>query len=546
MIILRFLFRSAFVVFSLISSTLSSYCGPDVIFDKAGENGLLANEGFRRSHDYVQGWLRQADPETGLIPKNLDWKIYSKRFKKGGRNIWNAKDAAADNYPFMVLTCALTDGDLFKGRMLSMLNTEIQLTSRIDRLPDTYNFVTKRFHDRKPDLESIIFGSSEYIKDGLLPLTEWLGPSPWSNRMIGILDDLWKHAPVQTPYGNILSTKLEVNGEMLQVLSRVYWMTGDSKYLDWALRLGDYYLLDQHHPTRDWDHLKLRDHGCEIVSGLCELYATVNFALPEKKLVYEKPVHQMLDRILEVGRNEHSLFYDAINPIEGTALTERIADTWGYTYNGYYTVYMIDKTEAYRTATIKALSNLNDHYRSYDWEKGSADGYADSIESAINLLNREPLDQVATWIDSEIQVMWAMQKEDGVIEGWHGDGNFARTSIMYSLWKTGGITIDPWRQDVIFGAVQNGSDLWLSIKVKKKWKGKIIFDAPRHKTIMNLPFDWPRINQFPEWFAVESGKTYQVKDSAAHGKQRYTGQQLHDGIELTLEPGKSRQIRVRR
>ncbi len=25
------------------------------------------------------------------------------------------------------------------------------------------------------------------------------------------------------------------------------------------------------------------DHGCEIVSGLCELYATVHFAMPGKK-----------------------------------------------------------------------------------------------------------------------------------------------------------------------------------------------------------------------------------------------------------------------
>ena len=52
---------------------------------------------------------------------------------------------------------------------------------------------------------------------------------------------------------------------------------------------------------------------------------------------------------------------------------------------------------------------------------------------------------------SEIQVMWSMQDSShrpntsqwrsyGVIEGWHGDGNFARTTIMYCLWKTQGVT----------------------------------------------------------------------------------------------------------
>ena len=538
---------SCALLFTLITGP--NCCGAfpgeqDEIFNQARENGLLANEGLRRSQNYVRGWLRHADPDSGLIPRTLDWKIYSRKPRKGGRDIWNAKDAAADNYPFMVLTCALTDLDMFNGRMLDMLNTEIKLTSRIDRLPDTYNFVTKRFQNQIPDLEAIIFGSSEYIKDGLLPLTEWLGPSPWSERMIGILDDLWKHAQVQTPYGNIVSTNVEVNGEMLQALSRIYWMTGEKKYLDWALRLGDYYLLDQHHPTRDMDYLRLRDHGCEIVSGLCELYAAVNFALPEKKLEYEKPIHQMLDRILEVGRNEHGLFYDVINPVAGTVLNDRVADTWGYTYNGYYTVYLIDKTEAYRTATIKALSSLNDHYRNYDWETGSADGYADSIESALNLYNREPVASAADWIDSEIKVMWAMQKEDGVIEGWHGDGNFARTTIMYCLWKTGGVTIQPWREDVIMGAVMEEEELWLSIEAQEDWSGKIIFDVPRHKTIMNLPLDWPRINQFPEWFTVEPDKTYRLKDNATNTEHLFTGQQLQNGIDLILESGRQKRIHV--
>ena len=133
--------------------------------------------------------------------------------------------------------------------MRDMLNAETQLTSRLGNLPDTYSFSKKGFWDPKVDLGRIIFGSSEYVKDGLLPLTEWLGPSPWSQRMLKILDDLWIRAPVETAYGNIPSTSQEINGEMLQTLSRVYWMTGQRRYLEWAVRLGDYYLLDVHHPT---------------------------------------------------------------------------------------------------------------------------------------------------------------------------------------------------------------------------------------------------------------------------------------------------------
>jgi hypothetical protein len=499
---------------------------------RALSNGRQANEGFRRCQQYVEGWLTLADPGTGLIPRNRKDRY------------WNAQDSAADNYPFMVLTTSFTDLPMFNGRMKEMLASEIELTSRIDSLPDTYDFAKKGFQSGKPDIDKILFGSSEYIKDGLLPLTEWLGPSPWSARMISILDDMWKHAPVDTPHGRIVSTNVEVNGEMLQVLSRIYWMTGDQKYLDWAVRLGDYYLLGKHHPTRDMDHLKLRDHGCEVVSGLCELYATVNFAMPEKKKAYEEPLHEMLDRILEVGRNEHGLFFNAINPIEGVQKGKGIADTWGYTYNGFYTVYLIDRTEAYREETVKALSNINANYRNYQWEGDSSDGYADSIESALNLYNRERVESAAQWIDSEIKVMWAKQQADGIIEGWHGDGNFARTSIMYCLWKTKGTRVQPWREDVVFGAVEQDTGLLWCLTTDRDWSGTLVFDTSRHQTILKLPLDWPRINQFPEWFTVDAERQYAVEDLSSGAVGVYTGGQLQKGIALSVEAGTRKQIRI--
>ena len=121
-----------------------------------------------------------------------------------------------------------------------------------------------------------------------------------------------------------------------------------------AIRLGDYYLLGDNHPTRNFKVLRLRDHGCEIVSGLCELYATVSFADPAKKEDYKAPVHEMLDRILETGRNEDGLFYNSIDPVKGVPVNSEIADNFGYTLNGFYTVYLLDKKEKYRDPVIKA------------------------------------------------------------------------------------------------------------------------------------------------------------------------------------------------
>jgi len=505
----------------------------EALFRQAEENARRAAEALFRCRRFVDGWLAYADPATGLIPRNIG----------RDRDLWNPKDAAADNYPFMVLTCALTDRPLFEGRMLEMLRTETRLTSRIDRMPDDYLFSKSGFATEKPNFEAIVFGSAEYAKDGLVPLTEWLGASPWSERMAGIIDDVWKHAPIDTPFGKVPTLDIEVSGDLLQACSRLYWFTGQRKYLDWAIRLGDHYLLGSHHPTRDLKSLRLIDHGCEVVNGLSELYVAVWRAAPEKKSAYEKPLHEMLDRILEVGRNEDGMLYVQIDPKTGEH-SKDLCDTWGYDYDAFYAVYLVDKTEAYRQAVRKALGNLKGKYVGAPWADRSADGYADSIEGAINLLNREPVSSAAEWVESQTRMMWAFQKSDGVIEGWHGDGNVARTTIMYALWRSQGVTVRPWRADVRAGAAGAGGAIRLSVAADEPWKGQLVFDRPRHRLNMHMPLDYPRINQFPEWFTVEAAARYAVRDFSSGSVKTVTGAELEAGLPVELKAGVELRLRV--
>ena len=58
-------------------------------FTQAASNGKIVNEGFNRCLSYTSGWLRLADSATGLIPRNIN--------DSASRDIWNAKDCAADN-----------------------------------------------------------------------------------------------------------------------------------------------------------------------------------------------------------------------------------------------------------------------------------------------------------------------------------------------------------------------------------------------------------------------------------------------------------------
>ncbi|MDF9800115.1 hypothetical protein OKW21_005378 [Catalinimonas alkaloidigena] len=517
------------------------------LFEKAALNAEQAHEGFVRSDAYMRAWLEYADSRTKLIPRNL----------YDDSTIWNGKDAAADNYPFMVLTSFFTDQDLYQGVMREMLENETQLTSRVKSMPDTYSFVKQDFEDEEVAMERVLFGTSEYIKDGLLPLSEWLGKSPWSERMVNMLRDMDEYIDVAGGFGDEYfgsAPEAEVNGELLQILSRIYWMTGEQKFLDWAIQIGDYYLLEEKYPLTDFDYLRLRDHGCELISGLCELYVTLHFADQGKKNEYQERLHGLLDYILMHGRNEDGLFYNAINPQTNEVVDEQAADTWGYTLNGYYAVYMVDSVEAYKEAVDKVFANLS-KYQNFDWERGSADGYADAIESALNLYNRIPDERAARWIDSEIKVMWAMQdsshregseqwKGSGIIEGWHGDGNFARTTIMHNLWKSQGTYVQPWNDAIRLGAEQRGDTLFIVLRSSSPWEGKLYFDQARHNNSMNLPVDWPRINQFPEWFTVDPEQTYQWIDGQAETSEMIGGESLLEGVPVSLPAGEKKYLMV--
>ena len=74
-----------------------------------------------------------------------------------------------------------------------------------------------------------------------------------------------------------------------------------------------------------------------------------------------------------------------------------------------------------------------------------------------------------------MQGLWALQKDDGMVSGIYPDGNFSRTTIMYCLWKSKGVTIEAWAADIEFGAVENNNKLYLTVSASKNWNGKIDF-----------------------------------------------------------------------
>jgi len=517
-------FKATLLLSCLILLPWNLQGSDEQFWKEADQNGELARQAFIQCRDFVRGWLAHADPVSGLIPRNLTVSPY-----------WNARDAAADNYPYMVLTSSFVDRDLFKGRMIDILEAEKRLTVRVGALPDDFLFETQAFRNEKIEMPEIIFGASEYIKDGLLPLTEWLGPSPWRDRMVDLAEGILEYAEIETPVGILPATDHEVGGELMQVFSRLYWMTGKEKYKTTAFRYADYFLFHAH-PAKE-AKLSLDDHGCEVIGGLSEVYFLASQEDQERYQKYKEPLYALLDRVLEVGRNENGLFYMAIDPINGKVLNDELTDNWGYDYNAFLTVAEVDNYEPYRKAVLFALENVHNE-TGYPWEGDIADGYADSIESGLNLLNRIPVVSGFEWVEHEAKHMLAKQGDDGVIAGWHGDGNYARTAIMVALWKTQGCRIEPWRADVSYGAVMNGDELLLSVQSHWPWKGEIIFDRARHLENFNLPVDYPRLNQFQEWFTVNKNSSYRliVSDNGKELDERTVkGSTLLEGFQIATK-----------
>ena len=93
-------------------------------FQEARENSLLSQSAFGHCWRYLHGWLAHRDPESGLLPRKLNDDFY-----------WNAKDSAADNYPFLVLTASILDARIQQTTLKEMLQTEIRLTNRLGNLP---------------------------------------------------------------------------------------------------------------------------------------------------------------------------------------------------------------------------------------------------------------------------------------------------------------------------------------------------------------------------------------------------------------------------
>jgi hypothetical protein len=531
----RMVRRSAVCCLSglLLLSTAWARDARDEAFRTAAENGIRSEEVFRRTRRLLHGWLAYADERTLLLPDVIPG------FLRGPKplGVYRPHNSGADNYPYLVATAYFTDRPLYEGRMREMLRNEIRYTNVADGIPGDLDLPSGKLGPLS------LFGAAEYAKDGLLAVTELLGRTPWFYRMADMTAGLMDHAPVESAFGRLPDAGAELNGDVLQTLVRLATMTGDKRFFDWAERIGDAYVLEilpRNHglPGYTWDfakhegpdRMRLRDHGNEIVVGLSLLQALESDLGRPRGASYREPVGKMLDRIL-ASANPDGLLYDDIRASDLQPTERSLSDNWGYVYGAVYTHFMATGDEKYRAAVRRVLGNLP-RYRGYDWERGSHDGYADALESALYLIAREGVPEAVSWIESEVKTLIAFQKDDGTIERWYGDGNWARTLLLYAMWKTQGCYVEGWRDGVRLGAARDGDRLLVSLEGPTDFKGRLRFDFARHRRVLNLPRNYVRLNEWPEWFTVDENTLYRVTDASGRDEV-WLGSELKAGLEVT-------------
>jgi len=127
------------------------------------------------------------------------------------------------------------------------------------------------------------------------------------------------------------------------------------------------------------------------------------------------------------------------------------------------------------------------------------------------------------------------------------EANTVRTVLIHAMLHTQNTIARPWRRDLKLGAVPVPGGVAVLLQADSPYQGRLEFDIPRHRRYLGFHRDWPRMNTVPEWYTVEPDATpYLVENVASGAKETRTGQQLHEGLPVTLAAGQPSRWIVRR
>ena len=262
-------------------------------WQRAEARGKLNREALRRVDRVLQLWLDKINPETGLPPQ---------RYERN--SVWTVANAAADLYSSLVLRRRLRQpGSDGRHAQEGARDLERKHAERIGHLPDDLDIHTLEFVHPEASLARSQYGASEWCRDGLLRITESPRPGqrPWFGRMAELSDEIMARADVETRFGGPCRARSRYVGRCCR-RSRGCTPSRARRSIASGPSGSEIIICLKIRPT-SLPNFRLRDHGGEILSGLAEMYAMTHRADLAKAAAYEKPLREMLDRVMEIGQD---------------------------------------------------------------------------------------------------------------------------------------------------------------------------------------------------------------------------------------------------
>ncbi|MBS14228.1 MAG: hypothetical protein CME19_21855 [Gemmatimonadetes bacterium] len=419
---------------------------------------------LREANDILDKWIARKDVATSLIA-DTDGK-------------WTIRSTASRLYPALILTARLTNQDLYTGLLRETLVDERRLTSRLSVFPDDYHLKNQGFDRSSRNPQEILINAATYAA-GLANIAAQVGPSPWTDRLKGIVDAAFLRADVQTDYaeGALPSDDLRVNGRLLKVLPLLAELYDDEGYLYYARRLGDAYcvsILPKNGglPAERWNFqddksrapsLILEDAGVSFIEGMVGLYAVEARDSTARADIYRPTLSVMFDVLFDHGLKQNRRFYRRLQP-DGKG---------GYSIDR--------KRESAHTARVFLAAH---HY-------GILSGNATYSDRAIRALSE--FSPESAWTALPAMIEFSGSSKDAA--SWVESVNLAKKDrnedagerlvglLAMAHRSAGGARISPWRQDVSLTGSQSAMGLTLTVSATTPWVGKLVFPRQLHQAL---------------------------------------------------------------
>ncbi len=482
-------------------------------------HAALAREAVLSARAVYDAWMPIRNPDTKLFPQS------------NSRSQWNYRNTAADFFPFQWHTAIYTD-----AADLSLLHETLAAEAGnsgglpLPRCVHSGRVIWWSTESPIPFFQKRgrVFGASEYVKDGLLSLYEGTADAHAYARMIELLDVILEKAEHDSPYGRIPSDLSEVNGEMLQTLTRVARVEPAARYEEILARIADAAvsaMLPANYgmPCAQFDYAEgvaestevpLRDHGNEIIPGLAEAFAFAVDHMAEERWReraerWVGPLATMFEGCLTAGLRPDGLMASSFDARTGELLDERPNDNWGYVAVGVR-LFAARAEEAgllspahakvLRTA-VRELAESTARTDGLAWEGASHDGYADTIESALLVADRNPQNSrlLLDWVDDQMGLLLGKQQPSGFVSAGYLDGNFMRTALMYADLRSGSWMLKPWDPAVAAGYASDGERGVLSLSGRPGATYTLLHRGDQRGFPGAFAKPTPRLNAWPDW-----------------------------------------------